>query len=177
MIEIIGTDIRPEEREEFLTIVHSILHHPDFIRLQNYTHHHYTTRYQHCLNVAWYSYRISKREHLQYISCTKGALLHDFYLYDSHLPKSEIRRRLHLQIHPRIAWTNAKARFSLDPIMEDCILHHMWPIDKNRPLTREGRIVSQADKYCAALEWSSHWSVTLELFLKTLLGNALHVKE
>lgn len=177
MIQIIATDIQLEEREEFMEIVRPVLQHPAFIRLQNYTHHHYTTRYQHCLNVAWYSYRMSKRAHLNVVSCTKGALLHDFYLYDPHLPDTKMQRRLHLHIHPRIALANAKTYFSVDAVMEDCIVHHMWPVDRERPLTREGKIVSRADKYCAALEWSAHWSFAPEFFLKTILGNALRVKE
>ena len=100
----------------------------------------------------------------------------DFYLYDSHREKAPIPGR-HSVVHPQVALANAKHWFPVDDVMEDCIANHMFPTAPTLPRTREGWIVSRADKYCASLEWSEHYSKILETIFKYSLGPLFQVRE
>ncbi len=158
MTKILGSklfnDFSDELCIEFINDVKDIVCIDDYQKLKNYTHHYYTTRYQHCLNVAWYSFLMSRKLHLDARSCARGAMLHDFYLYENIHTKEETKR--HIQNHPRIALQNSQRYFSLNAIEVDCIIHHMWPRVQGKPYTKEGYIVTLADKYAASLELCSH---------------------
>ena len=86
MTKVLGSkyfnDISDELCIEFIDDVKDIVCIDEYQKLKNYTHHYYTTRYQHCLNVAWYSFILSHKFHLDARSCARGAMLHDFYLYE-----------------------------------------------------------------------------------------------
>ena len=68
--------------QEFLDITRDILENPDFNRLKEIKHHGATTIYAHVLRVAYISYKITRNRGLDFVSCARGALLHDFYLFD-----------------------------------------------------------------------------------------------
>lgn len=138
---------------EFIDTVCDITALPEYQKLKHYTHHHSTTRYQHCINVAWYTFIWSKALGLNYKSAARGAMMHDFFLYDWHTEQPLPGR--HAEVHPMIAMQNASRYFKLDDVMFDCILHHMWPTARKKPDTIEGFIVTVADKYCASIEFSS----------------------
>lgn len=142
---------------EFISIVADITKEPEYQKLKNYTHHHATTRYQHCLNVAWYTYIWCKASGLDYISAARGAMLHDFFVYDWR-SEQPIKGR-HSAVHPKIALENAKKYFEVNEVMEDVIINHMWPNTIRPPRTPEGMVITVADKYCATLEWSKHASI------------------
>ncbi|MCR5229144.1 MAG: HD domain-containing protein [Solobacterium sp.] len=146
-------DADDETAMEFLKTVADITACEDYQKLKLFTHHRHTTRYQHCLNVAWYSFIWAKKAGLNYKSCARGAMLHDFYLYDPKTGGQPIKGN-HIEIHPIVALANAEKYYEVDEVMKDCILHHMWPMNNIRPVTKEGMIVQAADKYCASLEWS-----------------------
>ena len=74
----------------------------------------------------------------------RGSLLHDFFLYDWHIP--EKGRKLHAWNHASVAYENAKKEFELGKIEKDIILKHMFPINISLPKYRESLIVSVADK-------------------------------
>ena len=140
---------------EFLNTVSDITAVEEYQRLKEFTHHRSTTRYQHCLNVAWYTFIWCKAAGLNYKSAARGAMLHDFYLYDSNDELFKQSGLIHNLHHPRVALENAKKLFEVDEIMEDCILYHMFPVGEGKPKTQEGYVVTVADKYCASLEWGS----------------------
>ena len=50
----------------------------DFQKLKDYTHHE-GNRYDHCLRVAYYTYKVTKRLNLNYKEATIAALVHDFF--------------------------------------------------------------------------------------------------
>lgn len=147
---------QPNEAEvaEFISLIQDILPISDVQQLKSYYQHCKTTRFQHCINVAYYTYLMSKKMKLNYRSATRGALLHDFYLYDWKQDEQPIDGR-HSQVHPQVALEMAKQTLSVDAIMEDCILNHMWPMTKNHPVTKEGWVVQGADKLCAVMEIST----------------------
>ena len=62
-----------------------ILNHPLFQSMSNYFHHGNTSCLAHTLAVAEMVYSTAQYLGLDHISATRGALLHDFYLYDWHV--------------------------------------------------------------------------------------------
>jgi len=122
---------------------------------QNIQHGDVTVR-THCMNVAKYSLAISKK--LSFLPVHKqdlvrGALLHDYFLYDWHKddPANE-HRKLHGFYHPGIALRNAERDFGLTEREKDIIQKHMWPMTIVPPVHVEGWIVTMADKYCSMME-------------------------
>ena len=109
---------------------------------------------QHTINVARYSVLISEKLG---IDCdrralVRGALLHDYFLYDWHERDHANPLRLHGFHHPGIALKNAESAFDLTDIEKDIIKKHMWPLTVVPPTCREAWIVSMADKYCSLME-------------------------
>ena len=83
----------------------------------------------------------------------RGALLHDYFLYDWHTRKSAKRlKELHGFSHPEIALRNAGRDYRLTPCEREIIRKHMWPLTVVPPMCREAWIVTAADKYCSLLE-------------------------
>ena len=83
-------------------------------------------------------------------SLLRGALLHDYFLYDWHDPENG--HRLHGFSHPYTACRNAEADFDLTPRERNIIRHHMFPFVPVPPTCREAWIVCMADKWCALRE-------------------------
>ena len=82
----------------------------------------------------------------------RGALLHDYFLYDWHDKNRENYQKLHGFYHPGIALKNARKEYHLTRREEDIIKKHMWPLTVVPPLCREAWVVTAADKYCSLLE-------------------------
>ena len=91
----------------------------------------------------------------------RGALLHDYFLYDWH--DGEPGHRLHGFYHARRALENAARDFALTPIERDVIAKHMFPLNPAVPRYRETVIVTCADKFCAVCETVSFVSWILRL--------------
>lgn len=83
-------------------------------------------------------------------SLLRGALLHDYFLYDWHDPQNG--HRWHGFTHPRTACKNASKDFSLTPREQNIISRHMFPLVPVPPTCREAWIVCLADKWCALRE-------------------------
>ena len=97
--------------------------------MKEFNQHCDTYCFEHCLKVAYYTYFLCKKFHLDYISATRGAMLHDLFLYDWHTPRAlRSIKSLHAFAHPKIALKNAKNIFDLNEIEADVIVHHMWPV-------------------------------------------------
>lgn len=80
----------------------------------------------------------------------RGALLHDYFLYDWHVP--DPGHRLHGFTHARRALRNAERDFSLGDIEKDMIATHMFPLNLRPPRYRESVILCIADKISATQE-------------------------
>lgn len=120
-------------------------------QMRKYIQHGNTTCLRHCISVAYCSLYIAEKLHLKVdkYSMVRGALLHDYFLYDWHMCKLGDLHGFH---HPRIAYENAKRDFDLNPIEEDIIIKHMWPLTFFLPSYLETWVVSMADKYCSMAE-------------------------
>ena len=118
--------------------------------LGNFSQHIGTSRLQHSINVAYYSFIICRKGGLDFRSAARAGILHDLYLYDWRNPESP--RGYHAALHPREALKNARKVALLNKIEEDAIVRHMWPMTIVPPKYAESHIVSFVDKYCATAE-------------------------
>lgn len=118
--------------------------------MNKYIHHGEVTCLDHTMNVSYLSFKICKRFNLDYRSAARGGLLHDFYLYDWHIPGSHTG--LHGFNHSAISLENAEKYFTLNKREKDIILKHMWPLTYKLPRYKESFIVLTVDKYCSASE-------------------------
>jgi len=110
--------------------------------------------HRHCIDVAKQSLLISKFLHIPVNEkeMIRGALLHDYFLYDWHDKSRDDYKTLHGFYHPGIALENADKDYNLTEREKDIIKKHMWPLTVKPPVYREGWIVTMADKYCSTLE-------------------------
>lgn len=125
----------------------------DALRMQGFIQHGSVTTYEHCMRVAAISFWLNRRMDLgcDEASLVRGAFLHDFYLYDWHLPHPEAG--LHGFTHPAAALANAEARYSLNDRERNVIRSHMWPLTLlTPPRCREAAVVCLADKLSSAAE-------------------------
>lgn len=134
-----------------------ILQARNFNRTKTFIQHGNMTVHMHCMNVAKYSLLFSKKLDRLGIHCKKralirGALLHDYFLYDWHDPDHVKLYNLHGFKHPFVALRNAKRDFGVTSREEEIIQKHMWPLTVIPPTCREAWIVSFADKWCSILE-------------------------
>lgn len=114
--------------------------------------------FEHSLRVARLSARLARllpvRVHMR--SLVRGALLHDYFLYDWHETDGGAHRR-HGFTHAARALANARRDFRLNRIERDIIEKHMFPLNLTPPRFTESWIVTLADKLCAAGEVFSAW--------------------
>ena len=142
-----------EVAHEFLNCIQDILEIDDVMELKSYHQHFKTTRFQHCLNVAYHTFIICRYFHMDYVSATRAALVHDLYLYDWRKQEQPIAGR-HSVVHPQVALQNAQLHIEVNDLMEDIILHHMWPISLKMPRHKEAWVVQGVDKVCALAEFT-----------------------
>ena len=133
-------------------IYKEIINDDRFKQEKKFMQHGDVTVYEHSLLVTKTCVSIAKKLNLKvnYNSLIKGALLHDYFLYDWHVKDSS--HRLHGFTHPKKAMINAKRDFGLTEKEENMILSHMFPLVPRLPKSKEGIILCIADKYCATKE-------------------------
>lgn len=131
-----------------------ILQSPNFISTKAHIQHGNMTVNNHCLNVAKYSLALSRRLHIKCneTELIRGALLHDYFLYDWHDEEHIKPYNLHGFYHPGRALQNADKEYNLTERERDIIKKHMWPLTVVPPKYREGWIVTMADKWCSLME-------------------------
>lgn len=108
--------------------------------------------FQHSVMVTSMCLSIARRLHIKVNerALVRGALLHDYFLYDWHEPIK--RNRTHGFTHPSTALHNAELDFELGKIERNMIKRHMFPLTPVPPRYREGVILCIADKICATKE-------------------------
>ncbi|HPX92227.1 MAG TPA: hypothetical protein PKZ93_12055, partial [Spirochaetota bacterium] len=152
-IDSILKERKPIE-DEYNNIVEDILTNEEFLKLKNFYHHN-SSIYEHAKIVSYISYRLCKLLNLDYVSAARGALLHDFFLYDwrNHDEPELAKDKYHGIEHPKIALENAQKHFTLNEIEKDIITKHMWPLTLIPPRYQESFIVTFTDKYVATKEF------------------------
>ena len=111
-----------------------------------------TSCYAHSVAVAFYSLKLANQLRIpcDRESLVKGALLHDYFLYDWHT--KDKTHRLHGFTHPRTALANAMTDYRLNRIEQDIILRHMFPLTPMPPRYTESAIICVVDKLCSIAE-------------------------
>ena len=145
-------DINLNYRDEFIELVTPIIENEKVKRMDKYIQHGTTSTLEHCISVAYVSFSIAKKFHINcdYNSLIRGALLHDYFLYDWHV--SDESHKWHGFSHARMALLNASRDFELTPIEKDIIEKHMFPLNIRLPKYKESYLVTIADKICSSYE-------------------------
>ncbi len=142
-------DILTKYGEEILTS-------EKYQRLKCFIQHGNVTVYEHCIHVALCAIKLNRKMGIngREREIVRGALLHDYFLYDWHDGEApgNIHPKLHGFYHPGIALRNATKDFPLSEREKDIIKKHMWPLTVNPPRCREAWVVCMADKYASTLE-------------------------
>ena len=137
---------------EFFSHVRDIYFTKEVQGMAIYPQHGTINRLQHITSVTYVAFVMAKRKNADIHQTLRGAVLHDLFYYDWHMA-DDGSHRLHGYRHPGFAAVNAKA---LCPTLTEkeryIILRHMWPLTLLPPNSKEGLIVSAADKYCATQE-------------------------
>lgn len=153
--------IKLQLAQEFTDTLKELLKYKQLQDMHQYVQHGDTSTFEHCLMVAYCSYRMAKAlpGDFNYKSIIRGAVLHDFYLYDWHIPHHS--HRLHGFSHARCALDNASKLLPLNKTEADIIEHHMWPLTLRKyPRSKEAFLVCMVDKYCSLAEtFHSQWYI------------------
>lgn len=142
-----------EEQAYFEECARDILACEQVRSMERYIQHGRVTTLQHSLSVAYYSYWLCRRLRLRVDarSLIRGALLHDFFLYDWHTAGRTYG--LHGFTHPTTALRNAQRYFRLNDTEKDTIYNHMWPLTIRRlPKRKETLAVCAVDKWRSLAE-------------------------
>ncbi|MCD6482331.1 MAG: HD family phosphohydrolase [Candidatus Izimaplasma sp.] len=150
--------VRTNKNKELLSIYNNCIN--DLIKtdivqsMDQYLQHGDVTCLDHCKNVSLKSFKICKLLNLDYNSAARGGLLHDFFLYDWHIPGSHVG--LHGFRHSKISLENAEKHFVLNNKEKDIISSHMWPLTLRPPKYKESFVVTLVDKFCSSKEIVTH---------------------
>lgn len=152
-----GKRIRSERAKNkryraFLRVVGPLLRDPAVRQMERYIQHADVTCLEHCMAVAYLSWRLCCRLGLEASAAARGGLLHDLFLYDWHTA-DPARTGLHGFTHPATALRNAEQRFPLSPKEREAIATHMWPLTlRAMPRCGEAWAVCLTDTLCTAGE-------------------------
>lgn len=141
-----------DKHEKFMAILSDVKKDSRFRMTKDFIQHGSTTVMSHCINVAYTAYYISHKLNIKVDEeeLIRGALLHDYFLYDWH--EKSLENSVHGFTHPLKALNQAKKDFELSAIERDMILNHMFPLTLNPPRSKEGKLLCLADKLCATKE-------------------------
>lgn len=131
----------------FIECIEDILYHREYQKLTGYVQHRNSTRFMHCLNVAYLSWQMARKTGCNERTAARVGMLHDFCLYDFS-EKAEEAQVFH---HPKVAAEMSREYFEISEKERQAILAHMFPLGP-LPTSREAWIVSCADKLCALTE-------------------------
>jgi len=108
--------------------------------------------YDHSVHVTGMCIRLTRKLNLSVNerALVRGALLHDYFLYDWHSDGP----KWHGFRHAAISLKNARRDFSLSKIEADMIWCHMFPLNFRLPRYRESWILVISDKICSVAELS-----------------------
>lgn len=143
-------EINSKNDIEYTKCVIDIINDPVVRSMEKFIQHSDISCFEHSIYVSYNSYLICKRLGLDCEAAARGGLLHDLFLYDWHISKSD--RGLHGFVHPFIALENASKYFNLSDREKDIIVKHMWPLTWRFPKYKEALVVCLVDKYCACME-------------------------
>lgn len=149
--------------KEFYNIIKDLIHNPIVQQMKQYRQHYDTSCYDHCIEVAYWSYLYCKKNNLDYIAAARAGLLHDLFLYDWRNSKKKLNLDgLHAFVHPKIALKNASTICNLTYKEKDIIVKHMWPVTFFQfPKYKESYIITVTDKISALKSFYEYYQSSL----------------
>ena len=149
--------------KEFYNITKDLIHNPIVQQMKNYRQHYDSSCYEHCIEVAYWSYLYCKKHNLDYVAIARAAILHDLFLYDwRHSRKKLGLNGFHAFVHPQIALNNALKICDLSQKEQDIILKHMWPVTFFQfPKYKESFVITITDKLSALKSCKDYYESTL----------------
>lgn len=155
---------------EYYILIEDILKNDVFDEINNIEHHG-TSRMIHSKRVSYYSYKICKVLHLDYIAAARAGLLHDFFLSEKN--RNRKQRFKSTFVHPKKALENSIKHFNINEKEKDIIISHMFPINIHIPKYAESWLVSLVDKIVGCYEFLESFSIkhtyVPNLYLLTIL--------
>jgi uncharacterized protein len=141
-----------KDSDQFNSLAKEILENETFAISKTFVQHGGISVYGHSLSVARLSFQMGRFFRIaDKNSLVRSALLHDFFLYDWHVP--EKMWSLHGWTHPVAAAENARKYFNASDKEYSLIRSHMWPYTLfHPPHYREGWIICIADKLISLRE-------------------------
>ncbi|MFB0919905.1 MAG: HD domain-containing protein [Oscillospiraceae bacterium] len=147
-------EIQPVRKidSDFIAFAIPLIEEGSFLRAKDIRQHGNTTRFSHCVSVAYYSLKTAARLKIpcNARSLVRGGMLHDYYFYDRR--EKNISQFKNSFIHPKAAVFNAVRDYNVSPLEQNIIVRHMFPITLIPPKYREGLIVCITDKICGLAE-------------------------
>lgn len=140
---------------EYQEIIKELIQNETVKSMKNFIQHCTTNCYEHCYRVSYYCYKISKKCGWDYKSATRGAMLHDLFLYDWR-ERKDGRKGFHAFTHGKTACDNACKLFKLNEKEKEMIKRHMFPLTIIPPKSKEGILLTFVDKYCALTEFGRY---------------------
>jgi uncharacterized protein len=136
----------------YMTFAQDILCDETFCRSKMFIQHGAISVYEHSVAVSRLSFSMAEDlRNIDLRALVRGALLHDFFLYDWHLPQN--MWSLHGWTHPVTAAENARRIFGISDKEYSLVRTHMWPYTAlHPPKYKEGWIICLADKIVSAHE-------------------------
>lgn len=141
-----------EKERIFRNILTEVCKNSRILESVNYIQHGNTSVFRHSVSVAYTSFWLASklRIRINQTALIRGALLHDYFLYDWHEPDDA--HKWHGFYHAKLALANAMEDFELSEVEQDLIKHHMFPLNLAPPMHKEAWIVCLADKICSSGE-------------------------
>ena len=156
------------QNKEFIEITKDLLTNEKVKEMKKYRQHYDISTYEHCLNVAYISYKICKKLKWDYKSMARAAMLHDLFLYDWRKSKEKLHLEgYHAFVHHKIALENASKLYDLNDKEKDIIVKHMWPVTLALPKYKETYVITLVDKYSAiygSLKYYKKWINSKKLY-------------
>lgn len=142
-------------QDDFYEHIHDLLEKKEVREMKNYIQHGKSTTYDHCRKVTKTADSLSKKlriKNLDRRSMLRGAMMHDFFLYDWHI-KGDGSHKLHGYHHANKARDNAAEILGATIREQEIVETHMWPLTLTKiPKSKEAWIVCMADKHVSARE-------------------------
>lgn len=135
-------------------ILEELCRDPRVRQMDRFIQHGNVTTFDHCRRVAQLCGHMNRKLRLNANEevLMRGAMLHDFYLYDWH-DKDDGEHDWHGFIHAGRAVDNAKKYSLIGEEEANIIYSHMWPLNITRvPKTKEAWLVCIADKIASMEE-------------------------
>ena len=130
-----------EQEKYFYDTLEELCRQSRLLESHRYMQHGDTSVFRHSVSVAYFSYYLALKMNapVDIHSLVRGALLHDYFLYDWH--QKDPSHRLHGFRHPKTALGNAQRDYHLNWKEKNIIARHMFPLIPVPPQCREAWIV------------------------------------